>query len=200
MTSQCRPPQGFAKRPLTIRIEKAGAIWCRLYRSHYPDPLGYGFSQTRFSDPEGDAFGVIYLGSTLKVSFHEVLIRDQGDGRLGPFTMKARTLKEMNCAQIEIAEDLTLIDLTGDGPFRMGVPTDVVGARDQKLAREWSAAFHAHERSVDGIYYPSRLNEERNVALYDRALHKLRVSQKGPLIELRDPLAAILNDLEINLR
>ncbi len=79
----------------------------------------------------------------------------------------------------------------------MGVPSDVVGARDQTTAQLWSAAFHAHPEAVDGVYYPSRLNEERNIALYDRALTKLKAGETPRLIECRDPLAAIIGKFDL---
>ncbi len=82
----------------------------------------------------------------------------------------------------------------------MGVPSDVVGARDQKQARQWSAAFHSHPDWPDGILYPSRLNEERCVALYDRAVAKLKVIASPRLLDCRAELAAILDDLEIAIR
>ena len=79
----------------------------------------------------------------------------------------------------------------------MRVPTDVVGARDQTLSRLWSTAFRAHPEQADGVYYPSRLNEERNIALYDRALRKLAPRSAPRLIDCRDALAAIINELDL---
>jgi hypothetical protein len=91
-------------------------------------------------------------------------------------------------------KSLVLVDLTGDGPIRMGVPSDVAGARDQSLAQQWSIVFHEHP---DGVLYPSRLNEERCIALYARAIPKLRATATPLLTECRDELAAILDDLDI---
>ncbi len=82
----------------------------------------------------------------------------------------------------------------------MGVPSDVAGARDQALARTWSAAFHAYPDRPDGVLYPSRLNEERCLAVYDRALGALEAASTPPLLDRRTELAAILDELEIALR
>jgi hypothetical protein len=194
------PPASFGTRPLAIRYETAGAIWRRLYETRHPDSLGFGFVRSRFSDPTCRAFGVVYLGSSIKVAFHEVILRDRGDARTGPVLVPMMELEAYTCAEIEIATLLKLVDLTGDGPFKMGVPSDVAGARDQGLAQMWSVAFHAHPDGVDGVYYPSRLNEERNIAVYDRALPKLRAKSTPRLIELRDPLAAIINDFQLEVR
>jgi hypothetical protein len=194
------PPTSFGTRPLAIRREPAGATWRRLYETRHSDPLGFGLVRSRFSDLIGRAFGVVYLGSSIRVAFHEAILRDRGDARTGPVLVAMAELEAFTCAEIEIATPLKLVDLTGDGPFKMGVPSDVAGARDQRLAQIWSVAFHAHPDGVDGVYYPSRLNEERNIAVYDRALPKLRARSTPRLIELRDPLAAIINDFELEVR
>jgi hypothetical protein len=74
-----------------------------------------------------------------------------------------------------------------------------VGARDQTLAQQWSVAFHDHPDQPDGILYPSRLNEERCIALYDRAISKLKVMASPRLMDCEIELAAILDDLQIAL-
>ena len=47
--------------------------------------------------------------------------------------------------------------------------------------------------------YPSRLNEERCIALYDRALGKLKATATPRLMDCGSELAAILNDLELSI-
>ena len=194
------PPATFGTRPLVTRVGPAGAVWRRLYQTRHPDPLGFGLAKSRFSDPTGHAFGVVYLGSSVRVVFHEVILRDRGDARTGPVLVSMAELEAFTCAEIAITSPLKLVDFTGDGPPKMGVPSDVVGARDQTLAQIWSEAVHSHSENVDGIYYPSRLNEERNVALYDRAIVKLRSMSTPRLIDLRVPLAEIINDFELEVR
>ena len=46
-------------------------------------------------------------------------------------------IERRSLASIRPIDVLRLVDLTGDGPLRMGVPSDVVGARDQSQARQW---------------------------------------------------------------
>ncbi|MFN5714722.1 MAG: RES domain-containing protein, partial [Bradyrhizobium sp.] len=58
-------------------------MWRRLYQTRFRDPLGYGFGPSRFSDPETglvppERFGVVYLGSSVKVCFVEAILRDRG--------------------------------------------------------------------------------------------------------------------------
>lgn len=190
----------LARRRLVLAEVPAGRVWRRLYESRFPDPLGFGPGLSRFSDPTGQAFGLVYLGSSAKVAFVETILRDRADGRGPDCVIEMAEIERRSLASIRAVEVLRLVDLTGDGPLRAGVPSDVVGARDQKQARRWSAAFHGHPDRPDGVLYPSRLNEERCVALYDRAVAKLEVVASPRLLDCRAELAAILEDLEIAIR
>ena len=179
--------------------EPAGSVWQRLYASAHTDPLGFTLALTRFSDPSGTRFGVIYLGSSAKVAFAETVLRDRGEATLHSVLIPFAELEIYTCADIRLVADLNLVDLTGDGCVRLRVPTDVIGARDQTLARAWSQAFFDHPAAPDGILYPSRLNEQRNIALYARALGKLAPEATPRLVERRDELAAIIRDFEIEI-
>jgi len=193
------PPAGFARRPLVLTAEPAGSIWQRIYAAAHRDPLGFRPSLSRFSDPTGKRFGVVYLGSSAKVAFAEAVLRDRAVGTLKPFLIPMSELESYACADIEIADTLDLVDLTGDGHLRSQVPTDVTGASDQTLARLWSEAFHDHPDEPDGVLYSSRLNKERNIALYDRAVGKLKSKAAQRLVERRDELATILDDFDIGI-
>jgi len=94
--------------------------------------------------------------------------------------------------------ELTLVDLRDDAAIRMGVPSDVARASQQSLARAWSVAFYEHPEKPDGIIYPSRLNLETNLAIYDRAVRKLIVHRVMPLIDAAG-LANVLDDLKVAL-
>ncbi len=191
------PSVDLARHRLVLAEVPIGQVWRRLYDSRFPNPLGFGPGLSRFSDPTGHAFGLIYLGSRAKVAFVETILRDRADGRGPEYVIKMAEIEQRLLASIRMIDVLRLVDLTGDGPLRMGVPSDVTGARDQSQARQWSAAFHAHPDQPDGMLYPSRLNEERCVALYDRAITKLEVVASPRLADCYAELAAILDDLEI---
>lgn len=191
------PGSAFAGRGLVVKTVPAGEVWRRMYETRFPDPLGWGPGLSRFSDPTGAAFGVVYLGSSAKVAFVETILRDRADGRGADCLVALAEIEARSLASIQVVEDLRLVDLTGDGLVRMGVPADVVGAGDQTLGRAWSVAFHDHADQPDGVYYPSRLNEERCIALYDGALGKVKATAAPRLMDCRSELASILNDLEI---
>ncbi len=80
----------------------------------------------------------------------------------------------------------------------MGVPTDVAKASSQTLGPAWSMAFHEHPAQPDGIIYPSRLNGHTNLAVFDRAIVKLRALRKMKLIAAPG-LGTVLNDLKVSI-
>jgi hypothetical protein len=193
------PGPALAGRALVLKTIPAGEIWRRMYETRFPDPLGWGPGLSRFSDPTGAAFGVVYLASTAKAAFVETILRDAADGRGDDFVIDIVEIQRRSLATLRVKTPLRLVDLTQDARLVMGIPSDVTGAADHTLARAWSAGFHAHEDQPDGVYYASRLNDQPCIALYDRALPKLMTVAAPRLWDCDAELAAILDDLEIAL-
>ena len=181
-----QPPPAFATSKLETAVVLAGQEFGRLYHGRYPDPLGFGKTRSRFSDPRRrineNRFGVLYLGQSLKVCFLEAILRDLRNGSVGDFPLNESELHTRQFARIGIERDLVLVDLRGDALVRMGIPSDVARGARQTLARYWSVAFYEHPESHDGIIYHSRLNGETNLAIYDRAVGKMRTIDTVPLI------------------
>lgn len=194
------PTPAFSAATLDLAQIAPGAVFGRIYRQAFPDLLGFGKTRSRFSDPrrraEANRFGVLYLGSSLKVCFLEAVLRDERDGVVGDHLMDETELDTRRYAEVEVREALKLIDLRGDGPVRMGVPSDVLRGSKQTLARKWSVAFHDHPEQVDGIIYPSRLNGETNLAVYDRAVRKL-AAPRAHVLRRAPGLARVLDDLTV---
>jgi hypothetical protein len=180
-------------------------VWRRLYWATHPDPLGFGYGASRFSDPritlaEKDRFGVLYFGASLKVCFLEAILRDKRNGRIGDLLIGYSELENRVCADIELRDPLSLVDLRGDGLIRMGVPTDAVRASSHNLGQLWSLAFWSHSTSLDGLIYPSRLNGETNIALYDRAKSKVVCTRQQPLLDTGNELAAIIRKFKLSIK
>jgi hypothetical protein len=166
------------------------------------DPLGYGKAKSRFSDPRrrraANRFGVLYLGETLAVCFLEAVLRDRKDGVAGELELEERELDDRRYVEVETVSSLALVDLRGNNAVAMGVPSEVLRGVRQHLGRAWSVAFHDHPDAVDGIIYPSRLNAQVNLAIYGRAVDKLRPTRLRRLADVAE-LAPVLDDLEIVL-
>jgi hypothetical protein len=196
------PPTDFARAKLEVETILPGQTFGRIYWSTYPDPLGYGKSTSRFSDPrrrvDANRFGVLYLGGSLKVCFLETVLRDRREGLVDDLPIEEVELTQRRYAEIATTTDLRLVDLRGDNAVRMGVPTDVLRAQRQSLARRWSLAFHEHPSRPDGIIYPSRLNGATNLAVYDRSIGKLQPQRVVTLLGAPG-LAQILDDFRVGL-
>ncbi|WP_342634106.1 RES family NAD+ phosphorylase [Mesorhizobium tamadayense] len=192
----------FWARKARNRDHTAGRTFGRIYWSTYPDPLGYGKSASRFSDPrrrvDANRFGVLYLGDSLKVCFLEAVLRDRREGMVDDLPIDEVELTQRRFAEITTTADLRVVDLRGDNVVRMGVPTDVVRAQRQNLARRWSLAFHEHSSRPDGIIYPSRLNGATNLAIYDRSIAKLQPKRVVALLGAPG-LAQVLEDFRVGL-
>jgi hypothetical protein len=197
-----KPPAGFERQPLDIETIPPGSHFGRIYASAFPDPLGFGKTPSRFSDPRrrdaSKRFGVLYLGETLKVCFLEAVLRDRRDGLLGDLPIEEKEIYARRYAEIETIAELSLVDLRNDHAIRMGVPTDVAKSSRQSLARSWSLAVHEHQSVPDGIIYPSCLNGHTNIAVFGRAVSKLAPARVVPLIGASG-LAAVINDLRVSL-
>jgi hypothetical protein len=197
-----RPPTDFHRAKFNLTRLAAHARYGRIYHPRYPDPLGYGKTPSRFSDPRQriapHRFGVLYLGVSLGVCFVEAVLRDEKNGVVGDFPIAESELHTRQYAEIEIGGALNVVDLTDNGAVRMGMPSDVLGRSAQAAARYWTLAFYTHPAEPDGIMYPSRLNGETNLAIYDRGVSKLVVTDTCELINATG-LPAVLNDLQVRV-
>ena len=196
------PTPAFKRATLHLTTIDPGARFGRIFFDRHADPLGFGKAPSRFSDPSrriaSRRFGVLYLGETLKVCFLEAILRDSRNGVVGDYPLDEHELHVRRYAEIEVNVPLSLIDLRGEGAIRKGIPSDVAGASHQGLARSWSLAFHRRPSAPDGIVFPSRLNGQTNLAIYDRAVPKLRVVGASALIAAAG-LATVLDELKVAL-
>jgi hypothetical protein len=183
---------------LIIRRIASGTIWHHIFLDRYTDPLGYGFSPSRFSDPRRikHPFGVWYAGATSEVALLETLIRDIKNYNPGVLLTSRGELSRYVHVAVTVREDLDVVDLRGGNPIAMGIPTDAIRARAHARGRKLSIAFYRHTDRPDGICYPSRLNLDDNLAIYDRAVHKLSAGPRRPLDQC-DELAPVLDRYRI---
>ncbi len=184
-----RPTASFNQVKLQLESIPAGRKFYRLYPARYPDPLGFGTTPSRFSDPRRSRrkFGVLYLGTSVEVCFIEAILRDNRNGVVGDYPIDTSELDAMRLAEIAVRQGMSVVDLTENGSLIMGVPSDVTGATRQTLARQWSVAFHEHGQQPDGIFYTSRLNKSLTcLAVYDRAIGKLHCMAERKLTAARE--------------
>ena len=169
----------------------------RVVRNKYRNtPLRAKPTLSRFSDPNG-SYSVIYGADTVRCGFCETAIRDKFAGDR-PRELPRSEIDSRAVATLCSAMPLWLVDLRRDGPTRIGAPTAVVHDRRQLAGRALSAATYAMVPEADGFLYPSRFTGDDCVAVFDRAIRKLRVLDVAPLAEYSDVYPA-LNDYGIDL-
>ena len=186
-------PERIRRQIRVIRVEQMFRV---IHHKHRRQPLGTVPSASRFSDPAGN-YAVLYVAESVRCGFWEAVARNR-------FTR--RRCRELPRADIESRlvvsvrsrEDLSLIDLRGDGPIRIGAPTAVAHDSNQAAGRALSAATFADVSEADGFLFQSRFTGHLCIAIFDRAICKLDVLEIAPLIENADFLSA-LEDYDIQL-
>jgi hypothetical protein len=196
-----RLPHPLASGALTPAHALVGSVWHHIFLDRFPDPLGFGFASSRFSDPRSkpaSRFGVYYVGQTFEVAFLETIVRDLRNGNSGSLLLSAGDLDDYVHVPVVVRTRLELVDLRGGNAVALGVSTDAVRASSHRLGQRASLAIYQHAGQFDGIWYPSRLNGDENLAVFDRAVAKLSV---GPRRELRScpELAPILTAYRVAL-
>jgi hypothetical protein len=203
--ARARPPRDAATlRPATMLL-RAGTRRLRFLRRVHPDALGVGPGPSRFSDPLADRGGAarwlpLYLGDSFTLCLQETLLRDRANATPGPFLVAEAELALWDCAEIALLRPLRLVDLRGAALARSRVPSDVVGAADQRLARAWAAAFHRHPAGFAGIAFPSRFGTGENLALFhDRVAGALGVVARHGVLDSPVELGRACAALELGI-
>lgn len=146
--ARARPPRSSSSLHPSVATISVGSRWLRFVRATHTDTLGAGPGKSRFSDPMLDRgltprWLPMYLGETFTLCLQETLLRDRANAALpGPFLVAEAELALWDWAVIEVTRPIRVVDLSGAALARSRVPTDVVGAADQRLARSWAAALH----------------------------------------------------------
>jgi RES domain len=116
---------------------------------------------------------------------------------LAEFFQDTRTISrdadEASLVGFALAEDLTLLDLTGRWPTRAGTSM-AISSGPRSRCRPWARAIYDAYPQVQGLYYGSSMHANRPaVALYERALPAM---PSRPLFNrpLNDP--ALWRDLD----
>jgi hypothetical protein len=196
-----RVPHPLAAGALTPAHAPVGSVWHHVFLDRFPDPLGFGFASSRFSDPRrnpASRFGVYYVGLTFEVAFLETIVRDRRNGNPGPLFLSARDLDDYVHVHVTVRTRLDLVDLRGGNAVAHGVPTNAVRASSHRLGQRTSLAVYQRADQFDGIWYPSRLNGDENLAVFDRSVPKLSAGPRRKLVACPE-LAPILGAYRVAL-
>ncbi len=143
-------------------------------------PLAVRASKSRFCD--GRSYAVLYGAHDFATAFAEVVVRDrlvQRDRRTVPFgDIAARGWAEFT---LDGDEPLNMVDLRESGCLVLGAPTDAARARNQSAGRVLSRMLYEQHSHINGICYQSRLTGGDCIAIFDRAVHRLKLLETGQL-------------------
>ena len=180
---------------LTRRVQPEIYLRCTPLK-HRADPLGMGFGDTRFASPTA-RFKLLYIAKDLPTAIAEAVVRDRFEGT----TTREITRSDIagwGACEVDATRYLRLLDLRKDGCFRLGISTDIVGAKSQDEARAFSQELY-DTTDLDGILYHSRLRKQNCAAVYDRAVAPSLVAR--PVVELQALAALVpaLRSLKVRL-
>ncbi len=179
-----RPLHPLAVAPLSPAHVPAGSVWHHIFQDRFPDPLGFGYGASRFSDPRKSAkapFGVYYVAGRFETAFLETIVRDRRNGNPGPLVLSAADLDDYVHVPIILEQSLSVVDLRGGNAITLGLPSNTIRAAAHRRGQSASLALYRRGENLDGIWYPSRLDGAENLAIYDRAMAKLSAGPRRKL-------------------
>ena len=168
--TRARPdPERLRARLIDVEIAHGYRI---VDARHAATPLGCVPAPSRFGDPAG-RFAVLYAALSVTCALWEALLRDDflGGGRV---ELPVGAIRSRVLVTLGTRVPLRLVDLRGDGTTRLRVPTAVTRDRRHRAGRAFAAALHAHVPEADGVLYDGRFTSDGCVAVFDRALDRLR--------------------------
>ncbi len=163
---------------------------------HIGTPLGVGPGHSRFSGKAGN-FCVLYAARDLATAISETVIRDRFEGNADR-RLFIEELNERVVVHLRSNLPLRLVDLRKGGCLKLGISTEIAGAKGFEEAQRFSQFLHDHS-TVDGILYASRLTGENCVAIFNRAIpSRLSDMRTVPLVQLKN-LLTTLASLKVQL-
>lgn len=171
--------------------------YVRIIRSEYAaTPVGCAPGVSRFGGTTG-SFAMLYAARDLATALAETVVRDRFEG-LADRRLFVAELAGRSAVELTATTPLRLVDLREGGCLKLGLSTEVTGAKGFGEAQVFADQVYA-DPEIDGILYPSRLTSANCVAVFDRAIAAhLRAGLIVPLFQL-ESVGAALDSLNIRL-
>lgn len=152
-------------------------------------PLGCGVGESRFGGT-GKSFATLYAAKNLATALAETVVRDRFEG-ISERRLFIAELAGRSAVRIDSTEALHLVDLRKGGCLKLGVSTDISGAKCFEEAQAFADTLYKNH-SIDGIIYASRLTGENCIAIFDRATGKcLSATGVVPIVQLKQTTDAL---------
>jgi len=161
---------------MAVTILRRIGAGVRLHRIHRAihDPLFFGppgsEPEGRFDAPDG-SYKILYAARALETAFGETLVRRPAIPYVLSTAVQARVRSE-----IVTTRALRLYPLLDAGISAHGLSfTDLHG---DAYGKTWAISQHIHQTTTaDGILYTSRFDNQRCVALFDRAASAIAITE-----------------------
>lgn len=149
---------------------------------HQATPLGCAPGTSRFGGTD-KSFAVLYAASDLATAIAETVVRDRFEG-LADRRLFAAELVDRTAVEVDTVKPLRLVDLRAGGCLKLGISTEIAGAKCFDEAQHFSDMVHK-DGAIDGILYPSRLTAANCVAVFNEAITShLKEIGVAPLVQL----------------
>ena len=162
---------------VSFRRIKAGTSLHRIHRASH-DPIFFGPEGAtptfRFDAPD-DSYKVLSVARSLDTAFGETLVRSPHIPYVTSTAVKARVRSEL-----VIARTLKLYPLIDAGVSARGLSSTDLHGDAYARTRQVSGWVHGNT-SADGILYTSRFDNQRCVALFDRAIDAIALTPRTRL-------------------
>lgn len=163
---------------------------------HQETPLGCAVGVSRFGGTKAN-FAALYAARNLATALAETVVRDRYEG-IDDRRLFATELADRSAVQLDTIKPLRLVDLRKGGCLKLGVSTDIAGAKCFDEAQKFADLVYEDE-TIDGILYASRLTSENCVVIFDRVITShLAKSCIAPLTQLGQ-IGNALNKLNVKL-
>lgn len=171
--------------------------YVRVMRSVYANtPMGLGFGESRFSSPV-QAFKILYVAKDVGTSIAETIIRDNFEGQ-PTREIEDAALEEWSYTEFSADVPLKVLDLRSDGAFRLGITTDVSRAKGHHDGQVLSENIY-HNFDIEGLLFTSRFTASPCLAVYERAVDKLKGDPTAVPITRHPNLISVLSGLNIKV-
>jgi hypothetical protein len=151
-----RLPHPLASGALTPAHVPVGRVWHHIFLDRFPDPLGFGFASSRFSNPRrklASRVGVYYAGQTFEVAFLETIVRDLRNGNRGRLLLSAKDLDDYVHVHVTVRRASTWLIYGGAIPLPWACrPMPCVRARtDLASLPAWRSTSEPTSSTASGI-------------------------------------------------
>ena len=144
---------------------------------------------SRFGDPRA-GYAAVYAAESVRCAFWETLGRNRFARRRQRELPRSEAEARL-VVSIRSEGALSLVDLRGDGPVRIGAPSVVAHDGNHAAGRALSGAVHGGVPEADGFLFAPRFTGELCVAVYDRACGRLRAGSTAELARHAEFLDAL---------